>query len=241
MSSLARRFGGAGLRRGIRGSRSRVSAGPPWDPSQLTGLEAWYRETYAAGTWSDLSGKGRHLGQATESARPTQVTRAGQLALSFDGGDFLRGSFGSTVAQPTTIYVVWESGSVSATRYLFDGDTTSPRQRLYTSGDEHGFGTSSASNVDVDAATGVLYASCAVFNGASSALYFRDFTAAALTASVGSGGLAGFTVGANASDATLFIGYIWELIACSGAHDAPTRKLVGDYLSARYAGLTITT
>jgi hypothetical protein len=227
-------------RRNQRGSQ-RAAPRAPWSPAELPNLVAWYRDTYAAGTWSDLSGKGRHLTQATESARPTQVTRAGQLALSFDGGDFLRGSFGTTVAQPTTIYVVWESGSVAATRYLFDGDTTSPRQRLYTSADEHGFGTSSASNVDVDATTGVIYASCAIYNGASSALYFNDFATAALTASVGSGGLAGFTVGANASDSTLFIGYQWELIACSGAHDDATRKLVGDYFSARYVGLTVTT
>lgn len=222
----------------------RVASGPaPFSPADIAGLEAWYRETYAAGTWSDKSGNGRNLTQATAANRPTQTTRAGQAVLSLDGGDLVQGPFGSLLPQPLTIYCVAEVTDTAVARSVYDGDDATNRCNLlaqttviqaFAGGTLRAFGT---------LATGAIRASCVTYNGAGSNGFYNDFrdSADGISASPGTAGLDGFTVGGTSGGAQPFLGYVWEIIIYSGAHDAATRKLIGDYFTARYTGLTVTT
>lgn len=64
-----------------------LTAGDQWYPASLGSLYLGYEGTdqYAAGTWSDKSGNGRHATQATGGDRPTAGTLSGKGALVFDG------------------------------------------------------------------------------------------------------------------------------------------------------------
>lgn len=232
--------------RGVAGRRAsrRFGGGgsvAEWTPAELGGLVAWYRETYAAGTWVDLSGNGRHLSQATESARPTQVIRWGCPVLSFDGGDWVRGAFGTTLTQPTTIYSVWES--TGTTGAVYDGDGAGNRNLLFLRLTNAEIRPGAESQVICGTfVQDTVYASCVIYNGASSAGYTKsNFATAEATGNMGSQVLDGMTVGAFYDDSNRLTGYVGEVILFAGAHDASARKLVGDYLTARYTGLTVTT
>ena len=234
-----------GLRRNLRGP-SRVASA--FEPAQLPGMIAWYRGDQtvdtdgAVATWTDLSGHDRHLTQGTATARPTPVTRAGQRALSFDGTDFLQVAFGAELSQPTTIYAVWEVTNVVGNRVIFDGDDTTNRQFLYCSTTPL---IRMGSTTEISGGTpsaGQIYASACVFNSPTSAIYAKsNFISADGTGVSGNAKLDGLTVGAAFNGTLTFIGYVWEVIVCTGAHDAAVRKLVGDYFSSRYDGLTVTT
>jgi hypothetical protein len=229
-----RRLGASGIRRNLRGG-----GGSIFSPASLSDLHAWYRETYSAGTWTDLTGSGHDLVQGTGTAQPTATTRAGQAALSFDGGDFLRVAFGhGPHAQPLTVYSVFEPTS-TATKILFDGDDSDNRiQGGIVSAAWTIYAGTVVSN---GTPTTAIHAGAWVFNGASSALYIDDFTAATVSGNAGTNGCDGVTFGANSSSSAFWTGWAWEMIFCTGAHDAATRKIVGDYFTARYAGLTVTT
>jgi len=234
---MNRRLGGPGIRRNLRGSGGAAAAA--FTPLDLTPL-AWYRETYAGGTWTDLSGNGRNLTQATPANQPTQVTRAGQLALSFDGGDSVFASFGSTITQPITLYCVAEL-AVATGATLVDGyslsrlivaTTATPQWSMYA-------GLTVTAGTP---ATGTIYGVCFVANAASSNVYVNDFVSATITGNPGTNGLDGLTAGSlKQGSGNRLTGYEWEIIVYSGAHDAATRKKIGDYMSGRYTGLTITT
>lgn len=228
-------------------SASRGTSAPAFTPADIAGLEAWYRETYAAGTWTDLSGNGRNLVQATAGSRPSQVARAGQAALSFDGtADSVAGSFGATLPAPLTIYIVAEHVTTGA-RWIYDGITSGERAFLLsTTGPPSVYrigGPIMAVTSAVTAPVGAIHAHCGVYNSASSAAYLlSNFSVAAATGDTGVAALTGLTVGSIFGGATNFFhGFAWEAIVYSGAHNAANRKLIGDYFTARYTGLTVTT
>src|SRR5262245_19031906 len=100
-----------------RPNRSK-GAGIGFSPSVLPGLKAWYDATTIAGLsdgsavaqWNDISGNANHLTQATGSKQPLYKTGIvkGLPIVRFDGvDDFLRGTFGSTVAQTLTIVSIF--------------------------------------------------------------------------------------------------------------------------------------
>lgn len=225
--------------------RRRAGAGS-WDPSLIT-TRFWYRADDRVDSggvvsqWTDRSGNARHLAQATAGARPTPVTRAGRDALLFDGGDRLVGAFGTTLAQPCTIYAVWEASAL-ATRVLFDGDDGTNRHFFYI-----GASNTLRMGAPTELAGGAaladqIYASALVYNGGTSAIYGRsDFVTPGNTGNTGGAGIDGFCVGSSNSGTLFWSGYIWEIVCVPGAADAAARALMGGYLSARYSGLTVTT
>jgi hypothetical protein len=238
-TSKARRHGGAGVR---RGARAAAGAGT-WTPAQYAGLIAWYLDTYAAGVRTDVSGNGRTVSQASSGSRPTQVSRAGQLALLYDGSnDFLQGAWGALFPQPLTIYAVMEPTSLAATHVLVDGDDVSNRCiQMTVAGPQ--WRLSAPTDMTDGVPTAAIHATCAIFDGASSRLYVDDFRDGqhVLTGNVGANGLDGLTVGANFLGGAPYAGYEWELVAIAGAHSAADRARFAAWASARYAGLTVIT
>lgn len=238
---VARRSGWRGIGGGAPASAA------PFTPEDVAGLEAWYRgdDTVDSGgvvaTWSDKSGNVRPLTQATAGNRPAPVTRAGQRALSFTT-DFLQGAFGSLVAQPLTIYAVWETTSLAAIAIMLDGDDATNRAFMLTNTTPAVRGGATTQLGINTPATGQIYASALVANGASSAFYgLSNFVTADQSGNAGTAGLDGLTVGSSYTGASPFPGYLWEVLVYSTAHDAATRKQIGDYLTARYTSLTVVT
>lgn len=227
------------IRRNARGFGHGGGGSTPFDPSQIAGLEAWWRgDSYAGGVALDRSGNGRNL--AAGGTAPGQVSRAGQLAFQFGGAGFLRGLFGP-LPQPLTVYAVLEATSIAGVqRTIFDGVDGTNRVRAFTV---------STTSRTVNAGTALtgstpttsMEAWAVVYNGASSALYVANFATAALSGAAGSNAMGGLTVGADVAGGNAFVGYIWELLLYSGAHDAATRAQIAGYLNARYAGLQIAT
>lgn len=220
-----------------------------WTPAQLADLEAWYRadDVVTSGssitTWTDKAGN-HNLTQGTGTAQPTLTTRAGQSVASFDGGDYVQGTFGHTHVQPNTIYAVFEMTAIGTTTIVFDGDDATNRHQGYAvaSGPQWRMFAGTAIGAGTPA-TATIYGASYHFNGAASKAWFNDFRAAqeVISGNAGADALDGFTIGANNVGAGGLVGYIWEVIVCTTAHDAATRKLVGDYLTARYDSLVVTT
>lgn len=243
-SSRKRRFGGAGIRRGTR-----VPGGvAAWTPAQLADLEAWYRadDVVTSGssitTWTDKAGN-HNLTQGTGTAQPTLTTRGGQAVASFDGGDYVQGAFGHSHGQPNTIYAVFEAASFPSTSAIFDGDDGANRHQGHLSSTPDFKMYAGAAITAGTPSTGTIYGGCYVFDTTSSLGFFNDFTTgnAVLSGNAGAQTIDGFTIGASNTGGAAFNGYIWEVIVCTTAHDAATRALVGDYLTARYDGLAVTT
>jgi len=74
---------------------------PPWMPTAIPGCVAWFDASHAASIiasagavsqWSDRSGLGNHVTQATAAKKPTTglVTQNGRNVISFDGDDWLK-------------------------------------------------------------------------------------------------------------------------------------------------------
>ena len=150
-------------------------------------LVAWYDAKVASSLiqadapnrisqWSDLSGLGHHLNQATTTAQPSlEDGSSNQPSVLFDGlAHYMRtGSF--TLLKPTTIVLVAKTVAWSLNTAWFDGlnlnsgqlyeATSTPTLALYA-------GSTAAANSD--ATVGSYHVVTAVFNGASSSLIVNN-------------------------------------------------------------------
>lgn len=123
--------------------------------------------------------------------------------LTFDGSSqYMAGSFGSTVAQPTTDFIV-ASSSVPGTDVgiLIDGIDGSNRHVVDAAGNTNRFIETYAGNSVVSAGNaftnGTPFVLCAKFNGASSAIYVNG--SSIQTGDCGSHSQTGLTVGVRYS------------------------------------------
>jgi hypothetical protein len=75
--------------------------------------------------WGDIGSYNRDLTQGTDGNRATLVTGDlnGRNVLSFDGGDFYQLQFGSPVAQPIMVYLVYQMDNTGASQAVYDGYT----------------------------------------------------------------------------------------------------------------------
>lgn len=227
------------IRRNARGFGRGGGGGPtPFDPSQIAGLEAWYRgDSYAGGTLIDKSGKSRNL---PAIGTVTQTSRAGQLALQFGGAGRFTGALGGVVAQPITIYFVFEPTSLGAIQSWYDGDDVTNRVNLYTD-TAPSYHFRAINDLAGGTPTLGIHATCHVANTAASAAYVDNFASPMASGFGGTASLDGFTIGGNYAGGQFVSGYIWDTIVYSGAHDAETRAKFAGYFTARYAGLQIAT
>ncbi len=132
--------------------------------------------TGALASWTDLSGNGNHLLQATGAAQPINTASQlnGKAAVIFDGvDDFMQASF--TLVQPEEVWVVyrsdtWElrgciSDGYNRISMLLDEFDTSPKIRIYD-------GASVYSTYSL----GAYHVARALYNGASSELSIDNET-----------------------------------------------------------------
>ena len=184
----------------------------PAPPTSIANCEAYYNAdvgtTIATGVsqWNDQSGNSNTLTQGTAAQQPAFVSswRNGKAAIQFDGGDdsLWRATLSSgTIAQPTTMLLVFESANESV-KAMVDSRDASNRQLL---ANDSGWIGSYAGAYIQNARTWASTESCiqtAVFNGASSSNRVLRHGLSTLTGSgtAGSGSINGLTIGNAFSD-----------------------------------------
>lgn len=205
-------------------------------PLDVTGLEAWFRfntgivdAAGAVSQWTDQSGKGRHLLQATGASQPAKQTDG---SILFDGTDDFMQCNAFTLNQPMTVYLLARQVTWTSNDYFFDGNTgasvllfqknggASPTISIFA-------GTIVADNGNL--AVGSYGAICAIFNGASSSLQVNN--TAETTGNAGAQNAGGFTLSANAAGSSSGNIQCKEVIIYSTAHSATQRSQLIGYLS----------
>jgi len=195
------------------------------------------------GAWVDQIVAADEVAQATTGAKPTYRASIAALgnkpALQFDGGDYLRGAYTASIAQPYTIFVVYKYDVPTGNAYLVDGDDTTNRAVIYNSlsaGNKTAlFAGAQIAGPDTDTAAHIAIG---VVNGASGALYV-DGGAPAASGDVGANSVDGLTLGAQNVAAAFLTGYIAEAILYSAAVSVANRNVVQAYLAAKY-GVSVT-
>ena len=201
----------------------------------------------AVAEWRDGSGNGRH---ATAASTPTDrrpSLRAGTDGLNghpvlrFDGtNDFLRtASISPAIPQPVTLFTLSRKiGSATTALTVVDSRTSGTNTLT------QGYWTNTT-QARINAGTNLTLAVTqtdftilrGVFDGTSSSLAANGGTAA--TGSIGTRAADGFTIGASRNSDGFLNGEIAEVIAYGSVLNAAERRIVENYLSARY-GITIT-
>ena len=92
-----------------------------WSADEISGLE----DGDPVGTWSDRSGQGNDLTQATAAKRPTYQTNEqnGLPVVRFDGTDDILGPASFTLTQPESIFMAFEQISYAHGNAFLDGTT----------------------------------------------------------------------------------------------------------------------
>ena len=195
-------------------------------------------------TWMDQSSNGNDAEQATHSSQPQihdgtvdtdLITENGKPSLDFDGGDLLRTSQLTTVAQPTTRIAVSHFDTVTTTNkgYIQDGHTL--RQavgtRPFNSWNWRMFSGTASDYTDIPNIN-TQYLSFAVFDNASSNLNLNGTNLG--NKSVGTQGFDGLTIGASAGSSTVFLdGGIQEVIVYAD-DETSNRTDIEDNINAEF-------
>jgi hypothetical protein len=201
---------------------------------------AWYRKGSGitvtgsgVSQWSDASGNGRHLLQATDAARPALQSDG---TILFNGSNHTLKTAAFTLNQPETVYLLMQSVSWTGADCISDGNAANS-MALYQD-KAGGSGVSPAvtqyaglyGGEDLTHMTvGVYHVLCAVFNGASSLIQVDANTPGTGDASTTNAG--GFTVGRTGdgfgSAANI---RVKEIMIFAQAHSATQRALINSYL-----------
>lgn len=220
--------------------------GSSFTPASITGLKLWLAadritglvDGDPVGTWSDLSGQGNHLTQATGSKKPTYKVgiQNGLPVARFDGVDDVLKATSFTLTQPHTVFAVLKIRAAALNAYLWDGNTTDASSayqsvagslRMYA-----------GSNGPIQAlGTTNFHVLCAIYNNASSQLYLDGGTPA--TGTTGTNNPAGFTLGARGSGSGFSTIDVAEVAVYSGALVSSDAARLASYASSKY-GITIT-
>lgn len=213
---------------------------PGFVPTDLFGLQGWYYQAdvdYAAGTWTDRSGKVNNLVQATAGFRPVLQSSVPELnaksTILADGSDdYIQTAALTSLAQPLTSLLVarqilWTSGD-----YLVDGSldamaiiqTSATPQINMSAGTSISLGTTLPIN-----RFGLL---AARFNGVASEGYQDG--ANKIVGNAGAGATTRFTLGASGTPGNYGNAEIAEYIVYSVGVGAYDRLQLNTYLS-KYA------
>lgn len=188
-------------------------------------------------SWSDLSGKGRNLAQATESKRPiykTNILNGLPVVRTADANDYLgitAAAWGAAIAQPTTIFIVTKRIGEAKVAGIFDGGGAPTQNDLYyNASGEYGMyaGTAFETKVASDTKPHLL---TAIFSGASSTLRLDKKEVAKGSASTQS--LDGFVLG---NDSTFANGIAQDIaeVRVYSALSAEERTSIEETLFAKW-------
>jgi hypothetical protein len=212
-------------------------------PSTLGTLRAWYdasQESFAdgdaVGTFTDQSGNGYHLTQATGANKPLfKISAAnGRAALLFDGSnDYLATAAFGARAHPVTVYLVASSPSGSTGRFLVDGIGASNRMLVATAFPSGAPIASSGTNLtglhDVGLDWFLLEV---VFNTTTSTIRLNDIYQ--ISGNTGSQTLTGITMGAAYDFSAPWVGYIAEALYFDGTLSTDNAYTIRRALMAKY-------
>lgn len=232
---------------------SLVAAPGTWTPKRRgADLLAWLRAdlgvSIASGVaaWADQSNNARDFSQGSVPSRlgysSSDAAYGNRAVVTGTGSGFLDAIAAWTIAQPFTLYVVGEIGNSADWKTLVDSTVAGNRPILRTNPSEQA--SLYAGSADVTSAVAINAPSimCAVFNGASSALYLSS-TTAAITGNPGSHGIATPRLGRAADGGSSYYlpsdGKIAEVVWTVGADDSSERAQMLRYFSVRY-GLAVT-
>jgi hypothetical protein len=230
-----------------------------FDPRRIAGLSAWWDATVASSVtltggfvsqWSDLSGGGLHLTQATEASRPGTATIGGKTAIDFDGSnDFLANSGVPTGWTFGTVCLAFSQDTTAASQALASANVPSSNLRMGLLWSNNGeFRTQSvnaaAATTSVgggSAATNTPRLLAYTFDGQSSASLRLSGTALAGTTSTTTSADAGFVVGIRRISGALSLpldGKIGEVIVYNRVLSAAEIGRVERYLAAKWGVAT---
>lgn len=214
-----------------------------FDPTVLTGLEAWYRADLGitkdgsdkVSQWDDQSGNGNHLSQAVGSAQPTWTAGAigGRAAVVGDGADYMQASFAGALAQPTSVLVVLRPDSLAALSFFFASSSMVNRQdAVYTPGTALGIfaGGSLVYSGTVALSTPCIFG--AEYNGASSVIRKDGVPGAPLNP--GAASTDGVTLFARGDGTNLATAAIAEAVVFAGVLSAGDWQRLEGYAEALY-------
>ncbi len=225
-------------------------APPAFTPGSLAGLQLWLRADLGVtgspvSAWADQSGVGdanRNAAQVTAGRRPafnaSNASYNNQPTVDFTAASLhylITGTWSVALAQPATWIIVGHDPSAT-TDVVIDGIGAGNRH-LVDRVDAANVGMYGGSIV-VSGAGNWQSKGCvlAEFNGATSKLFFNNFTTATATGSAGAVSLTGLTIGAvQGAGAYFWNGPIAEIIAVSGLVSTGDKASLKAYLNARYA------
>lgn len=230
-----------------------ISATSTYQPSDISSLKLWVKADQitghvdgdAIGTWSDQSGGGYDFTQASGGNKPIYKTNIlnGQPVLRFDGlSSFMTNSFGTTVAQPMTVFMVVNNFISPRGSYMLDGIDATNRLAVLDGNDGatnslNEYAGSSVLTPGYGMLLGGAHDYQISVNGATSNGYVDD-THIYTNQDLGSLGVAGFTLFDRYTQLTQGAGDMAEMIVYTKTLTSTERLQIETYLAAKY-GLTL--
>jgi hypothetical protein len=210
-----------------------------FSPKKISGLKIWLdaqsQSLGTVSTWADKSGAGNNATQGTAGFRPVNTANEiyGRNAVVFDGvDDYLSATFGSTLSQPITFFLVTKR--TSGTTFL-DGVGAVNRAAVLSDAGQSNkttlYSGSNATTTSTTTALPVLYSG--LFSGASSELR-ENGGANVISTSPGTAGIDGVTIGADYSGANTLSGSVAEVIYYTRALSSTERQKVEEFLRSKY-------
>jgi trimeric autotransporter adhesin len=228
-------------------------------PTSLVGLTAWYDASQIAGitsgtslsAWTDMSGNGNHITQASAQSQPTYQTNAqnGLPVVQFPlnaatVNSFLQGTF--TLNQPETIAIAFSYSTSTGigSRAVFDGKTNismfldNSTANLPATGTQRIFAGTVLDEVASRITGGSFYVMAGVFNGSTSTFVVSNSFVTA--GAVGAANAGGFTLANRGTPSTsnalpIAVG---EVVIYNAALSPADLTSLGSYLIAKWGATT---
>lgn len=242
-------------------SASAATVGPiaVWSPLALTGLAAWYDASDAAtltvaggkvSAWTDKSGNGKTLTQATSGSQPSLITAAqnGRDVVRFTASDDFMANASVTLGAVTFIAVVKATAAGIIVEHGTNANTTAGTFLYSTVGSTMVTRRSTRSVKDASPSTWLTSPASAakvvfVQDGTHAGLKLykngtevTTATAGGLSTDIGTGSVsASLNVGARAGGTFGFSGDICELFVMSAAITSDERSRIETYLGRWFA------
>ena len=214
----------------------------PTEPDDIDGLEFWYDGDDAStfsltGTsvdqWDDKSGNARHvLNGNADATRPTYSSATGRVTFVTLNGTFLQSAnFGGDLAQPTTIFVVYNTSTPAGAGGIFDG-LSILRTSIYFAGDDWRM-NAGATILEANATDANDNIHVTEFNGVTSKYWING--GLRTSGAAGAQTLDGITLGVLGDLSTSFLdGEIIEVFGYNKVLTTSQRKALEKYVTDKW-------